>query len=235
MRRLIGFVIVVALLLIGVDRAAWWASERGLAHVIQDSNHLSQLPDVKIEGFPFLTQALAGRYTQVDATVKDLSVQGGLTINRLDVQLRGVHVQARDLLNQRVRKAPVDSASAVASVSYASMDAAARANLPNDQLKVVFGEGRAGQVAVTGSYTSPLIKAQVDGQAQVVARSGVLIVGLLPDSLSTLPEPARSQVIALLGVSYKLPPLPFGFKAKSVTVGSSGVTIRAAADSVVLG
>jgi hypothetical protein len=40
---------------------------------------------------------------------------------------------------------------------------------------------------------------------------------------------------ALLGVSYELPALPLGFQARDVSVGENGVTVRATAESVVLG
>ena len=39
---------------------------------------------------------------------------------------------------------------------------------------------------------------------------------------------------SLVGAGYQLPALPFGFEAKTVTVGPTGVTVRAAASSVVL-
>ncbi len=37
MRKLLTFIVVVGLLLVLVDRVAWWVAERGVATAIQDS------------------------------------------------------------------------------------------------------------------------------------------------------------------------------------------------------
>jgi len=235
MRRFIVLLTVIVLLLIVADRAAWWTAQRGLATAIQNSQNLTERPTVHVAGFPFLTQALGGRYQQVDADISDLSVQNGLTVNKLHVRLRGVRVKAGDLIKGQVSKAPVDEASAVATVSYASLDAVAKTNIPDDRLKVKFGPGQGQLLSITGSYASALIKVQVKAQAQVSVKDGDLAVGLMPASLASLPASIRAQVTSLFdGGAYRLPKLPLGFEAKTVTVGPDGVTVSAAATSVEL-
>jgi hypothetical protein len=235
MRRLLGFVVVLALLLIAVDRLAWWGAERGLAVAIQDSQHLTERPDVYVEGFPFLTQAVRGRYDQVDGTIHDLTVDRGVTISELAVQLRGVHVGLGELLRQEVTSAPVDAASAQALVGYGALDAAVAANLSSDALHVRFGPGKNGLLAVTGTFDNGTISARLNGQARLTAEDGDLVVGLQPDSLGGVPAVIRSQIVQLLAISYRLPDLPLGFQARSVSVGPDGVLVKAAATSVELG
>jgi hypothetical protein len=235
MRRLIGFVVVLLLLLVVVDRVAWWVAQRGVAEAIQSSADLSRRPDVKVAGFPFLTQAVKGRYNEVNGTVDDISVQDGLTIDRLNVRLTGVHVKLGDLLKRSVSKAPVDAASATATVGYPSMDEVAKANLPRKGLDVEFTQGSNGLLAVTGTYSGPLVDTQqVRGEARVLIENGNLVVKMVPESLDALPAAVRVQILPLLGGSYQLPALPFGFKAKTVSVGPAGVTVRATAESVEL-
>jgi hypothetical protein len=235
MRRLLIFLIVLALLLVVADRVAVRVAQRAIGDQIQSSQNLSARPDVKVAGFPFLTQAIGGRYERIDTSLRDLTVDGGLTVDRLDIQLNGVHIKASDAIRGQVSSAPVDSASATATVGYASLNAAAKANLADDKLNVQLGQGQGGRLSITGTYRSSLISAKINGQAQVQIRDDSVHVSLSSDSLSDLPVQLRSQVASLLTGSYKLPPLPFGFKAKSVAVGPTGITVRATTRATVLG
>ena len=81
-RRVLIVVAVLAVLLVGADRAAVWAAQRGLAAAIQQSQDLAETPEVHIGGFPFLTQAISGNYQQVDVTVADLPTQSGLQVDQ---------------------------------------------------------------------------------------------------------------------------------------------------------
>jgi hypothetical protein len=234
MRRFIGFVVTVLLILVVLDRVAWFAAERGVGQTIKTSQHLSSAPDVSIKGFPFLTQAIKGRYTEVDGTISNLSVQNGVTISALDVHLQGVHVKLADLIRQQVTGAPVDDAYAVGRVTYPDLDAAAKANTPSPDLTVTFGPGaKSDQLKVTGKYQG-LITAQISGQAKLTVLDGRLVVSPVTDSLDGLPALIRSRVVALLGVSYKLPVLPFGFQADKVSVGPEGVTVTVSAKKITL-
>jgi hypothetical protein len=235
MRRFIGFVVTLLLLLVVLDRVAWFAAERGVGQTIRTTQHLSSTPHVSIKGFPFLTQAIRGRYTEVDGTISDLTVQKGVTISALDVHLQGVHVPLGDLVKQQVTGAPVDDAYAVGTVSYPDLNAAAKTNSPSSDLTFTFGPtGSSDQVKVTGAYHGPLLSAKISGRARISVVGGRLVISPLADSLDGVPGVIRSQVVSLLGVSYELPALPFGFKAQKVTVGPDAVTVTVAAKDVVL-
>ncbi|MEV0622938.1 DUF2993 domain-containing protein [Nonomuraea sp. NPDC050404] len=65
MRKLLMFLIVLVILLIAVDRVAVAGVERDLATRIAATSDLSGTPTVTIEGIPFLTQAISGRYPEV--------------------------------------------------------------------------------------------------------------------------------------------------------------------------
>ncbi|SDI53580.1 LmeA family phospholipid-binding protein [Nonomuraea jiangxiensis] len=65
MRKLILFLIVLAVLLVAVDRVAVAGVERDLANRIAASVDLNSTPTVTIEGIPFLTQAVSGHYPEV--------------------------------------------------------------------------------------------------------------------------------------------------------------------------
>lgn len=232
MRRFITLVVVLVLLLVAVDRVAAWFAGRAIAQQIESTQPVSSRPDVAVKGFPFLTQALRGRYQEIDAVLTDPEVQGGLTIDTLDVRLRGVQVGVGDLINRRVSSIPVDAATAVANVSFTSLNAAARQNLPDTESTVTFAQGEGNQLAVSGSYRSSALNAKLDVTARLVADDGDLVVQLAPDALDGLPAALRPQVQALIAKAGRLPSLPFGFQARSVTVNATGIQVEAVSNAL---
>jgi hypothetical protein len=232
MRRFLIVIVILVLLAVAADRAAWWFAQRSIAQEIQNAENLSERPDVTVGGFPFLTQALQGRYKQIDAKLQDPDVEGGLKIDNLAIQLRGVRVTTSDLINRRVDEVPVDSASAVATISFAALNAAAKDNLPDTKSTVEFSQGTGNSLAVKGNYRSSGLKAQLDLQARLVAKDGDLVVELAPETLDGLPSLLRPQVKSLVAKASRLPPLPLGFKATKVNIDSTGITVQAAASAL---
>ncbi|MFI6476314.1 DUF2993 domain-containing protein [Nonomuraea sp. NPDC050663] len=76
MRKLLFFLIVLAGLLVIVDRVAVAGVERDLANRIAAANNLKQSPSVSIEGIPFLTQAVSGKYEEVRFDLGTLTYAG---------------------------------------------------------------------------------------------------------------------------------------------------------------
>jgi hypothetical protein len=234
-RALLTLIVVVALLLVAADRAAWYIAERGVATAVQQSEDLPQRPDVSIHGVPFLTQAWRGRYRNVDVQFRDVPAQQGVSVDSLDASLSGVHVPLRDIVNRSVEQTPVDAATATGRVSFAALDAATVRQIPSNQLTVHYGPGSApDRLSVTGTYTSRAGTVQLRGETRLVAQNGQLVVTLVPESLN-VPSILRATVARLLGFTYQMPELPFGFKVRSVSVAADGVTVSAAAENVVLG
>jgi hypothetical protein len=80
MRKLLVFLIILVILLVAVDRVAVAGVERDLSNRIAAAADLSQKPTVTIEGIPFLTQALSGRYPEVKFDLGTLTY-GGVPVN----------------------------------------------------------------------------------------------------------------------------------------------------------
>ena len=118
--RTLAALVVVALLLaalaVGVDRGAVVLAERALAAQVQRSGALAQRPDVDVQGFPFLTQALRGRYDEVRLRAE--GDVGGVEVDRLDVRLAGVRVPLSDVVGGRVDAVPVDGVRGDVVVTY---------------------------------------------------------------------------------------------------------------------
>src|SRR4051794_22097638 len=113
--------LVVLLLLLGLvvvaDRVGVGLAEKAVAERLADSGALTGTPDVDNPGFPFLTQALGGRYddVRISLTAGELGQPAG---TRADIALRGVHVPLSSVVSGSVREVPVDRIEGTATLSY---------------------------------------------------------------------------------------------------------------------
>jgi LmeA-like phospholipid-binding len=200
--------VVAAVVLLGalaaLDRGGAYLASRAVADRIQAAEHLSDRPEVDISGIPFLTQVVGGRYDHIRVTFTGL-VRGGVRVARLEVDLRGAHVPFRAILGGHVGRVPVDSGSAVLTLTYADLDA----SLVGRALKVSYG-GTPGTVrlAVDGLSTDTSLAVHGD------TLSGALV-----------------GPFAALGFSRTLSHMPFGVQLTQVTSGPQGITIGASATS----
>ncbi len=93
-RLLLLFVLFLLVVLVVVDRVGAIVAAQVLASKVKTDEHLADRPDVTIGGFPFLTQAIEGKYSDVKVTVHDLSLNR-LDVSTFAVQLHGAHIPLR--------------------------------------------------------------------------------------------------------------------------------------------
>lgn len=229
MKALVVLVVIVAVLLgIGLlaDRAVERWAEGYVADQLTEQAGLAGTPDVDVRGFPFLTQALEGRYddVRISLTADELGQQG----TTADVRLTGVHLPLSTVLSGDVQEVPVDRIEGTATLSY---------DLLSDQLggdSTLRPEGNGLRVTKTVEllgYTLPLTATgtvTLDGDELVVdveraSGAGVDVPGFLVDRASDL-----------LDLRYAVPPLPFGLQLTSVTPAPDGVVVEVEATDTVL-
>ncbi|MGN2641829.1 LmeA family phospholipid-binding protein [Nocardia takedensis] len=107
MRKLIIGLLVLAGLAVVVDFGAAAYSEYRVSRALRVGADLSADPEVTIHGFPFLGQALAGRYQSVGIRAQAVrtDIAGQIYV---EANLTGVRLPFRDLSDGRVRKVPVE-------------------------------------------------------------------------------------------------------------------------------
>lgn len=234
MRRLLVAIAVVAVLLLAADRLAAFLAGRGVAAAVQRSRQLPAAPDVSIEGLPFLTQAVQGRYRQVDVHLRDVPVQDGVGVEEIRARLVGVRLALGDALSGRVDQVPVDRADATARLPFAALDAVARQRVGAGADGVRFGPGSApDRLSVSGVL--PRRQLPFRAEARLDVRRGALAVSLVPGSVAGAPAAVRDRVAGLLdGLAFRVPPLPFGLRVTDVRVDPGGLLVSAAARDVVL-
>lgn len=166
MKGLLVALVVLAALAVGADLVAARVAEGVIADQAQRSGGLAQRPDVDVRGFPFLTQAVGGRYEEV--RLRTSGDVGGADVEALDVRLLGVRLPLADAVSGDVAQVPVDGLRGDVLLSYASLTAEAPEGLTvsaaGDRLRVT------GSVEVLGQTltASALSDVAVAGDAVVV-------------------------------------------------------------------
>ena len=116
MRGLLITLVVIVAVLVGVDFAARWVAEDRVAVALGEALDLPNPPEVDVRGFPFLTQALAGRYDDVGLSAPGIAY-GELRDITLTADLEGVSVPLENLVNGQVRRIPAEQVTASARVN----------------------------------------------------------------------------------------------------------------------
>jgi thiol-disulfide isomerase/thioredoxin len=205
MRALLVVLLLLAGLAVGADRVAVGIAEDKVAEQLAAKGGLAGTPTVDIAGFPFLTQAVAGRYddVRISLTAEQLGQPAG---TRADIALHGVHVPLSSVVSGSVEKVPVDRVDGTATLSYALLSA----QLGGDTTLRREGDGlRITKTVEVLGQTLPLTAVgtvSLDGNQLVVdvekaAGAGVDVPGFLV-----------SRVSDLLDLRYDVPALPFGLQ-----------------------
>jgi hypothetical protein len=109
MKRLAIVLVVLVGLLVAVDYGAAALAESAVARQMRDQLGLADDPGVRINGFPFLTQAFAGEYDSVDVDAFRIRV-GELRDLHVRAELRGVQAPLGELLGSGPRTIAVREA-----------------------------------------------------------------------------------------------------------------------------
>ena len=223
--------LVVALLLLGLlvvgDRVAVGFAEDKVATEIAAKGRLQGTPEVDITGFPFLTQAIGGRYDDVliSLTAAELGQPEG---TRADIALHGVRVPLSSVLSGSVSEVPVDRIDGTATLSYA---------LLSDQLEgdtTVTREGSGLRITRTVELLGQTVPLTAAGTVTLDGNDLVVDVQQVAGAGVEVPDWLLSRATGLLDLRYTVPALPFGLKLTSVTPADDGVDLGLEATDTVL-
>src|SRR5215470_16224937 len=118
MRKALVIVLILLIgLVIAADRIGLWVAQDQIAKEVASQYDLDHNPKVQIKGFPFLNQALSGRYGEIDVTVGDVT-QLGVHLSDTVVTLKGVDAPLSDALHGDSSQMVADTATSTATVSY---------------------------------------------------------------------------------------------------------------------
>lgn len=221
MRRLIVGLLVLAALFVAADRIAAYLASRQVASDAARATSQCRRPGVDIGGFPFLTQAIAGRYDDVTLTT---SCKEAVVLRPVRIVLRGVHLGLGPIVHNNVDRVPVDRVDAAATIPFSTLDREVAGQ------RVTFGRGPGNTITVTGTLTvaGQSISAHGDGSVSISAGTLHVAVGTVHTPLGDVSSGGS------LDLSLPLPTLPFHISGLAVRADSTGVVLFASAHDVVL-
>ncbi len=225
---LVVVVLLVALVVLG-DRVAAAEAERRTAQLLAGA--FGRPPSVRVNGRPFLTQALRGRYRDVQVSGGGLRL-GEITGVSVDVELRNAWLPLRGLRGGRVTELPCERLLGRLVLPYGELARVAR--IPGLELRL-----RDGRLQATAALPVPGISqlARVTGRAELTLRGGrsvwLRIHGVSVAGIS-LPSVVLSQLLPSLDVPIRLPELPHGLQLDELRPTDDGLAVLGSADAVVL-
>jgi hypothetical protein len=226
MRKLIATLLVLAALLVAADLLARRVAEDRLAQYVQQTESLTQAPEVDIAGTPFLTQAARGEFEQVTVRSPVLAPPGQVPLREVRARMSGVAVPLREALTGQFAQITVDQLRVDATAPYSDIAAAlttrleAQGGAQLSDVTIEPGEGEemvvSGRLGVAGAQVDLRlpVRLSVDGEELVLTPG---------QADNALPGAARSS----LGGRFPIPELPYGLKLASVVPRADGLVFSA--------
>lgn len=228
-RVLVLVLLFLVVVFVVADRLTEAAAAKALAVKARQTSLLAGDPKVDIHGFPFLTQAIRGRYSRIDVTTHGIH-RGGLRLETVKGTFEGVHVGLSALLDGRVTSVPIDHATGEVDITYPDLNA----SLAGSHLRV--RSDGPDRLTVTGTAKVDNAAVSVTGPVSLSVSGGTLIVSPPPSTLrgpqGPLPASVAGPAATALTVRVTLDHLPFGLHLEKVRSDAAGVTITAEAENI---
>jgi hypothetical protein len=227
-RLLILLALFLVIVLVAADRVGAIIAAQVLASKIKTDEGLAHRPDVTVGGFPFLTQAVRGKYSDVRVTASGVTLNG-IDVTTIAVQLHGAHIGLGAALHGNVHTVPVDTADGQVTISYPAVDA----YLKSRHLTVSQGSG--GQVKVTGSVRIAGQTVRASGIGTATVASSVIAVHVHQISVAAGTHVSHLSLAQRINFTLPLNGLPFRIALGSVRGTANGIVATGTARDLVLG
>ena len=216
--------VVTVVVLVGgavvADRVAHTTAERRVTEAIEQNLDVSGTPTVDIEGFPFLTQLLAGSLEDVTAGVDGVTLEG--------IEATDVTIDARGVSTSEPYT--VGDATISATLPTASIEKIVADRSQLDVTVAVDGDRLTASGEVLGLTLSADLVPRVEDGKLLVTVADVQIAGLTV-STDDLPSSIGDR---LTDVEIPVQGLPDGLVLTDATVVDGGVRITARGTDIVL-
>ncbi|MBC9728159.1 DUF2993 domain-containing protein [Streptomyces sp. TRM68367] len=232
LRILLILVVILGGLFVAADRLALNFAEGEVADRLKTTENLASTPDVSIEGFPFLTQVVAGELDDVQVGIQDYEAPTGdgaqkIRIDALRADMKGV------AFSGDYRSATAATATGTATVSYDELLKAAKSEptqvAPGVTANVVgLSDGGNGKIKVDVEAT--VLGTKLPEPVSVLSSVTVVDGNTVRVKADTLPsfggvELAESRVRAITDFEQKIDGLPGGIQLDRVEAAQNGVDI----------
>jgi hypothetical protein len=227
-RRLLVALGILVVLLVVLDRVAVSVANRVVATQIRTELGLQQTPSVRIHGFPFLPQAVGGRYDDVQVRIPDVD-SGALHNIQVNARLQEVRAPLDRMVSGRLDEVPVRHISGSLTVHY--QDLARASGIPDLRITST-GDGLrvSGVVPLAGRQ----IEASALGHISVVDNDLVVTAEQAEVGGVDLPAAVVAAASRLLSFRVSARSLPLALQITGVHAGADSLSVDAQARNVVL-
>jgi hypothetical protein len=236
---LIVLLIIIGIILAVVDRFAASYAERVIgdrvAEQVANQKASSDKPDVTVEGVPFLTQVLSGKYREIKIDLRNFSGPAGddktIKMPLLDIRAKDVRASL-DTLRTRQGSIVATTVTGAGTIGYPELTEL----IGQKGLTLKESGGKlvgAAPVQALGQTFN------VTGTATLAVKNGVVQVRFSNVTAQGLPDvPLVRNIIdsyvQRLAVDLKVPELPLKLKVQKVQPTAAGLVVTAAANEVPL-
>ncbi|MEV1023214.1 DUF2993 domain-containing protein [Streptomyces sp. NPDC050264] len=227
LRRSLIVIVLLAAVLVGVDRLALHLAEGKAVDKLRASTGFADSTEVSIKGFPFLTQAVAGDLDELDASVDhfESAMPGGSTgrVENLELKLLGVE------FTNGYSSATARTATGTALVPYSELMHAAPTQ--DDGIHMTgLSDGGKGRVKVgfetpDGSKYAVYSTVSVQGDVLRLRAQG------LPSAIAGVP---RDQIRTATDIQQSITRLPGGIRLTAAEPSAEGLHLTVTGSHVPL-
>ncbi|MER5391957.1 DUF2993 domain-containing protein [Saccharopolyspora sp. NPDC002686] len=259
MKKLVIALVIIAGLLVGADFGAAAIAESQVSQKVAEQLKLRENPEVRINGFPFLTQVIAGNYRDVQLAADSVQV-GPFNEVGIEADLHGAKVSASELISGTADHLTVDElvgrvklkASDVArliDIQDLTINPAAKDALADDDGNISAADE---QLAAGDDHTKAVV--QLDGTVNIAGSDNkVRVIAVLSlvngkmqieprkldlsnSNFGTIELPSIIEKSVLKQFSTTLDPgmLPFEVKPTAVRAERGALVVEGIADNVTI-
>jgi hypothetical protein len=223
MRKLVVFLILLAIVLVILDRVAVAGAQREIARQVAAKYNLDTPPVVEVKGIPFLTQAISGHYQEIAISMGPMTREG-VRLSSIQGRLLGVNAQLNDLL---ASKSNITADRVIGTVVISRQTVAERAP---DGIKVQ-GNGN-DTLSVSGNVVMRNIKIPVTADMRLeVVTGGIRLTPVNVKVAGGITVPTASRFITW---TVPVKNLPLNLKITKVRSTADGLAVEGTATDVPL-
>ncbi|WP_216892467.1 LmeA family phospholipid-binding protein [Nocardia alni] len=225
MRGLLTLIVVLAIALVVGDRVGVVLAQNEIGRKVAAEYNLARQPSVSIRGIPFLTQAVSGKYHDIDIRVGDWSGQG-ISVHDLDVTLTDVSAPLSDVIHNRTSNLVAATASATALVPYDTV----RGYAPSGVESITNGSDG---LHVSGTFKVEGIPVPATVVVTVAPTDdGIKVTPVSVQARAGGPTLSLSALRQALTFTVPLQRLPLGARLTAIQPSADGLEVTAVAHDV---
>ncbi|MEU5691359.1 DUF2993 domain-containing protein [Actinosynnema sp. NPDC020468] len=248
-RKLIITLLVLGALLVAADFGLAAAGEYQVAQKMRQKFGLSEDPDVRINGFPFLTQALGGDYKDIEISAAGVPVADKLRDLEIRANLYHVRIGLSDLLAGNTKGGRIDQVKGSVKIKASDLnrvvnqvtpftDMAIEPDTRTEQAPDATPTPTAAAVKLSGNTTLAGRKLRITAYGTVSLNGGKVQITANDVQLDDTSLAGLAEVLGVVkqALSVEIDPgvLPFTVTPTAVRVESGALTVEGTINDIPL-